>query len=166
MNDLLGEQPGYKERILLNPEQIFDDMLRIEMKRKREGAGGVNDQALIELLKGCCESITPDVLTANRYYLKELDPSCVFLMRAVVGNRVFTDQAMSAIRENWCRFDLPQPIFLALSEDDENFVNIMERFNFSPGDTVKIEWWAREGRLKKLMADCAPVRAKKVMSSR
>ncbi len=130
-----------RERERNNPQ--FDALL------VAHHAGVVTD-----FLRDNWDKIEPDLLENKNTQLRDFDPSVIFQMRALLGPDIFTPKALENVRNNWCRMDLPDPLFDALMEtDDDKFLQAVRNAGPDSYDQRGIHGLEKSGYLEKLVQE-------------
>lgn len=88
--------------------------------------------------------ITQDVLLDTSFDLRDLDPACMFIIRAICGPTVFSDGVLRRVRSSWCTEDLPNALFdLLRISDNAEFKKRLFNYRFTWQE--KTEAFAKSG---------------------
>lgn len=128
---------------------------RIENLSQFNGATALEEAGVVvdEVVRNS-SNIGPEFFTQNERLLYQLDPSVLSIVRAAIGPKPFTQDALNAIRDNWCYSDLPQDLYQAIQvQGDEEFVQTMKRLDLNPYGQTKTYHLVKSGRLEQLVKD-------------
>ena len=124
--------------------------------------GGV----LPDYLREHGREIAPDFLENESTPIDELDPSALFILRAMVGQDIFTPKELKNIRAAWCGMDLPDALYQALKEpDDDGFLEAVRNAGPNPGMQRGIHGLEKSGYLEKLVQEGRQRRADQARGS-
>jgi|GEM_PF-5169538 len=137
MNKIRVDPFSYSERNR-TPDKVFTALGEANKKydngRWADHPPSLNEtiQNFVDIARMHKDKVTPEMMLREENRMGgNLDPACIFILRAVCGNRLFTDDVLQKVRENWCTFDLPEDLFDLLKiKDNEVFFSELGNYYF------------------------------------